>query len=176
MKNILFVIIIALFITLPCNAKVDVKFTPSDECETSIINYINKAENNIDIAVYSINNDKIVSALKKAHKRGVNLRILTDKLQAASKSSKVVELYKYGINIRVNSKHKIEHNKFAIYDKQSASSGSFNWTNPASTKNSENCIFITNNTSAIDAYLKRFEYLWQINTKEKSDKWFKQKI
>ena len=176
MKNILFVIITALFITLPCNAKVDVKFTPSNECEISIINYINKAENNIDIAVYSINNDKIVSALKKAHKRGVNLRILTDKLQAASKSSKVVELYKYGINIRVNSKHKIEHNKFAIYDKQSASSGSFNWTNPASTKNSENCIFITNNTSAIDAYLKRFEYLWQINTKEKSDKWFKQKI
>lgn len=176
MKNILIVIIIALFITLPCNAKVDVKFTPSNECEISIINYINKAENNIDIAVYSINNDKIVSALKKAHNRGVNLRILTDKLQAAAKSSKVIELYKYGINIRVNSKHKIEHNKFAIYDKKIASSGSYNWTNPASNKNSENCLFIIRNNQAVNAYLKRFEYLWKINTKQKSDQWFKRKI
>ena len=176
MKKNLFTIITIMLFSLPCSAMVDIKFTPSNDCENTIITYIDNSQNHIDIAIYSINNNQIVNALKRAHKRGVKIRILTDKLQAASKSSKVVELYKYGINIRVNSKHKIEHNKFAIYDKQSASSGSFNWTNPASTKNSENCIFITNNTSAIDAYLKRFEYLWQINTKEKSDKWFKQKI
>lgn len=86
MKKILFVIALIIFVCLPCLAKVDVKFTPSTDCEDSIIGYINNSVNTIDIAVYSINNEKIVSALKQAHNRGVKLRILTDKLQASAKS------------------------------------------------------------------------------------------
>ena len=135
--------------------------------------FIETSEHSIDVAVYSINNDAIVKALKKAHKRGVKIRILTDKLQAAGKSSKVKELYLSGINIRINSQHKIEHNKFAIYDNKIASTGSYNWTNPASDKNSENCLFLIHNKKAIKEYQVRFEYLWKINTKKKSDRWFK---
>ncbi len=175
MKKVLFVILVGLFVCLPCAAKVDVKFTPSNDCEDSIIKYINSSEKTIDIAVYSINNDKIVDALKNAYDRGVKLRILTDKLQASAKSSKVIDLYKYGINIRVNSKHKIEHNKFAIYDRQVASTGSFNWTNPASDKNSENCVFLVQDKNAVNKYCQRFEQLWSMNTQQKSDNWFKNK-
>ena len=175
MKKILFVIALIIFVCLPCSAKVDVKFTPSTDCEDSIIGYINNSVNTIDIAVYSINNEKIVSALKQAHDRGVKLRILTDKLQASAKSSKVIDLYKYGINIRVNSKHKIEHNKFAIYDRRVASTGSFNWTNPATDKNSENCLFLIQDEAAVSKYCKRFEQLWSMNSQQKSDNWFKNK-
>ena len=176
MKKIMFVIIVFVFICYPCVAKVDIKFTPSTECEDAIINYINSSKETIDIAVYSINNDKIVNALKNAYDRGIKLRILTDRLQASAKSSKVIDLYRYGINIRVNSKHKIEHNKFAVYDQKVASTGSFNWTNTASNKNSENCVFIIRNKSAVKEYANRFEYLWILNTKKKSNKWFQQKI
>ena len=116
-----------------------------------------------------------MEALKKAHDRNVNIRILTDRLQASNRSSKVRELYDYGINIRVHSKFKIEHNKFAVYDEKIASSGSYNWTNPASDKNSENCIFFIKNKNAVKRYLSRFEYLWRINTKKKSDQWFERR-
>lgn len=75
-------------------------------------------------------------------------------------------------NIRVNSRHKIEHNKFAVYDQKIASTGSFNWTNPASNKNSENCLFLEGNLNIINKYIVRFEQLWKENTKTKSDKWF----
>ena len=176
MKKIMCVIIVFVFICYPCFAEVDVKFTPSTECEDAIINYINSSKETIDIAVYSINNDKIVDALKNAYDRGIMLRILTDRLQASAKSSKVIDLYRYGINIRVNTKHKIEHNKFAVYDQKVASTGSFNWTNPASNKNSENCVFIIRNKSAVKEYANRFEYLWMLNTKKNSNKWFQQKI
>ena len=99
----------------PSYAGMSVFFTPSDKCEISIIGEINKAEENIDAAVYAINNQDIVDALKDAHRRGVKIRILTDRLQASQKKSKVRELHDFGINIRVNSKHKIEHNKFAVF-------------------------------------------------------------
>ncbi len=152
-----------------------VYFSPSSKCENSIVKLINQSEESISAAVYAINNDAIVEALKKAHDRNVNIRILTDRLQASNRSSKVRELYDYGINIRVHSKFKIEHNKFAVYDEKIASSGSYNWTNPASDKNSENCIFFIKNKNAVRRYQSRFEYLWRINTKKKSDQWFGRK-
>lgn len=147
-------------------------FTPSKKCENSIIQRIDKAEKSIDAAIYAINNKDIVEALKNAHKRGVKIRILTDKLQASNKNSEVIELYEFGIKIRVNSKHKIEHNKFAIFDFNSVVTGSYNWTEPASDKNSENCLFFNRNKKTIQEYQDRFNYLWQINTKKNSDKWF----
>lgn len=170
--------IFALVLLLTCKfsfAKTDIYFSPSTKCENSIIKLIKQSEKNIDIAVYSINNKNIVKALKDSHDKGVNIRILTDKQQAASKNSKVLELYNYGINIRVHSKFKIEHNKFAVFDNKYASSGSYNWTNPASSKNSENCVFFIRNKKAVASYQNRFNYLWRINTKQKSDNWFKRK-
>ena len=108
--------IITILQVYPCYADISAFFTPSKKCENSIIQRINSAEKSIDAAVYAINNKDIVKALKKAHERGVKIRILTDKLQASNKNSEVIELYEFGIKIRVNSKHKIEHNKFAIFD------------------------------------------------------------
>lgn len=154
-------------------ANIKVFFSPSSKCENSIIKLIDESKQRIDAAVYAINNKDIVEALKKAHKRGVKIRILTDRLQASQKKSKVRELYNAGINIRVHSKNKIEHNKFSVFDGKVASSGSYNWTEPATTKNSENCVFFIKNKKVVKEYQDRFNYLWQINTKKKSDAWFK---
>lgn len=171
-KAVVIACCILLFSYTAVSKEISIFFTPSSECEKNIVELINKSETTIDAAVYAINNDEIVKALKKANSRGVKIRILTDRLQASNRSSKVRELHDCGINIRVHSKYKIEHNKFAVFDKKTASSGSYNWTNPASSKNSENCIFFNRNKEAAQEYLDRFEYLWKINTQEKSDEWF----
>lgn len=153
-----------------------VAFSPSKECEDIIVNLINESKEKIDVAVYAINNDNIVKALKSADKKGIKIRILTDKLQARQKSSKVLDLYQSGLNIRVHSKYKIEHNKFAIFDDKYVITGSYNWTNPASKKNSENCLLSVENEDIIADYQSRFDYLWRINTKKKSDAWFLNKL
>ena len=85
MKKVLFVIILLIFLSFPCFARIDVKFTPSKQCEKTIVEFIDNSKETIDVAIYSINNDKIVEALKKSHYQGVKLRILTDKLQVSSK-------------------------------------------------------------------------------------------
>lgn len=174
--KILIATLIISFLVIPiCNAKTYIYFSPSKKCESNIVKFINQSTNTIDIAVYAINNDNIVEALKKAYDRNVKLRILTDKQQASLKHSKVIELYKYGINIKVHSKFKIEHNKFAIFNSKIVTSGSYNWTNSATDKNSENCILMSSR-SAILSYIERFQYLWDVNSKEKSEIWFKQKF
>lgn len=171
MRILLFSALLFLSVSAEAN-DIQIYFSPSTHCENNIVRFINRSKNRIDAAVYALNNDRIVKAIKRAHKRGVKIRILTDRLQAANRSSKVRELYDYGINIRVHSKHKIEHNKFAIFDKRVAMSGSYNWTNPATEKNSENCVFFIKNQNAVEEYQERFNYLWRVNTKTKSDHWF----
>ena len=159
----------------PSYAGMSVFFTPSDKCEISIIGEINKAEENIDAAVYAINNQDIVDALKDAHRRGVKIRILTDRLQASQKKSKVRELHDFGINIRVNSKHKIEHNKFAVFDAESVVTGSFNWTEPAVHKNEEVCDIFVDDPQYTAQHQKLFDQRWADNSEEKSDKWLAKK-
>lgn len=147
---------------------VEVYFTPSADCEQQITSAIDNASD-IAVAVYSINNVKIVNALKRAHARKAKLRILTDRLQAAGPSSKVIELKSAGINVKVHSKHKIMHNKFLLADDKIAISGSYNFTEPASKSNDENCI-VMKEPNAIAAYKNQFEKLWELNTKESSEK------
>ena len=161
-----------LFLSGNVNALEYVFFSPSTDCENEIIRLINQSQDKIDIAVYAINNDNIINALKQAKNRGVKIRILTDRLQASNKSSKAKELYAFGFDIKVNFQYKIEHNKFALFDNNYVSSGSYNWTNPATSANSENCIFFEDNQPIIQAYQKHFNQLWQLNNKAKSDEWF----
>ncbi len=174
--NLLKVCLICFFLWfVPVFAQTEVFFSPSKKCENGLIEMINSSVETIDVAVYSINNKKLVAALKKANERGVKIRILTDKTQAANKYSKARELHEYGMNIRVHSKHKIEHNKFAIFDGKKASTGSYNWTTPATEKNSENCVFFTDDEKVVVEYQKRFDYLWKVNTKKASEEWFEKK-
>ena len=133
-------------------------FTPGLECENNIIERINQS-NKIDIAVYSITNPQITNAIIAAYNRGANIRIITDKGQAKVKGAKAEELKSIGIPVLTNKKHKIEHNKFAVFDDKYIVSGSYNWTTNASKNNSENCLFFNQPNKE---YSNRFEYLWTL--------------
>jgi len=145
----------------------EVFFTPGQDCENQIVNAIAAAKTEVAVAVYSINNKRIVSALIDAHKKGIKVRVLTDAVHAAGKSSKVITMLNSGLTLRVHSKHKIMHNKFAVVDKKWAITGSYNWTEPASKYNSENCVTFSEN-DIIQAYAQQFENLWSTNAEDKS--------
>lgn len=156
------VLIALLLMSSSVCARLYVAFSPSTECEQKIIDLINNSQSKIDIAVYAINNHNIVSAIKKAHSRGIKIRILTDKLQASGKYSKVLDLHQSGLHLKVNAVYKTEHNKFAIFDQNKVVTGSYNWTNSATHKNSENCLFIADDSLIVQKYQTRFDYLWNL--------------
>jgi len=154
-----------------------VYFTPGDKCESEIIKNI-KTANNIDIAVYSITNRNIKNALIDAHKRGANIRIVTDYLQSKGKHSVTDELSDAGLPLvtnynyrmtykkggkqeRANDKilHRIMHNKFAVFDDKLVVTGSYNWTYSATKENAENCIFLDD---MAPVYSGQFKYLWDL--------------
>ena len=170
------VFILSLIFCTFAQAKTEIYFSPSTDCENKLVGLIENAQSSIDAAVYSINNDNIVEALKKAHDRGIKIRLLTDKLQARGKTSKVYELYQYGLDVKVNSKFKIEHNKFAVFDGAKVVTGSYNWTTSATKSNSENCLFILQKSDSVADYQDRFNELWQKNSYVKSDKWLKKRL
>ncbi len=133
-------------------------FTPGPDCENNIILELNRASDSVDIAVYAITNRRIVDAVLDAHRRGVVVRVITDRTQFGGKKSLVTQLRNAGIPVATNKKHKIMHHKFAVFDARHVFSGSYNWTAAASNANAENCNFF--DTSAIE-YQRRFEFLWR---------------
>ena len=140
-------------------------FTPGLSCEEEIWAHIEGADT-IDIAVYSITNDNIVFAIEEAYQRGAKIRIITDYLQSQGRNSLVPKLRDMGIPIRTNKSektnkliHKIMHNKFAIFNNKYVETGSYNWTNSATQRNAENCIFLEN---VERKYMREFEKLWRL--------------
>jgi len=160
-------IIIGLLLSRIASAATEVYFSPSNECENRIAQAIENSKTEIVAAVYSINNRKIIQALEAAKQRGVKVRVLTDYLQAAGRGSKVQELIAGGMDVRVHTKFKIEHNKFGIYDGKLVSTGSFNWTGAAARSNSENCLFL-DEAPVIAKFQERFNFLWEKNTADGS--------
>ena len=139
-------------------AHIEAYFTPGTECEDRIIAELGRATT-IDIAVYSITNPKMANAIIAAHRRGARVRIITDRTMAGHKSSMIDELVAAGIPVRVNRRHKIEHNKFAVFDNRRMVTGSYNWTTAATKYNSENCLFLD---IFVQEYFHRFESLWDL--------------
>lgn len=133
-------------------------FAPGVQCENRIVEEITKAQD-IDIAIYSLTSPRISNALIGASKRGADIRIVADRGMAGNKYSQIDELADAGIPVRKSRKHKIEHNKFAVFDGNRIVTGSYNWTKNATNSNSENCIFL--DVFGPD-YSKRFEYLWNL--------------
>ena len=140
-------------------------------CEKEIIKLIENSNESIDIAVYSINNLNLIEPLINARDRGVKVRILTDRIQAFGKSSKAKLLRDVGFEIKIHSKQRIMHHKFAIFDGKNAVEGSFNWTYSAANKNAEDCN-IFNKAEDIQALQKRFKTLWKLNSKDVSECYF----
>ena len=146
-----------------------------ENCEKRLVELIKNSNDYIDVSVYSINNKKLVDALIAAHRRGVKVRVLTDKVQAAGKSSRIWELLAADIPLRVHTHKRIMHTKVAIYDGSSVSSGSFNWTEPAVHKNEEVCDIFIDEPDYAGQHQRLFDQRWENNSQEKSDKWLTEK-
>ncbi|MCR4335495.1 MAG: phospholipase D-like domain-containing protein [archaeon] len=134
-------------------------FCPQEDCEERVIIAINNAETSIDAAIYSFTSEEIASSLTSANNNGIRVRVITDYLQSASKSSQDENLTEKGINLRVTPKGNTMHNKFMIIDNELVVTGSYNWTKNANTSNFENIVFIFDQKLA-EKYEKEFFELW----------------
>jgi phosphatidylserine/phosphatidylglycerophosphate/cardiolipin synthase-like enzyme len=136
--------------------------TSFQDCLDAIIGRINSAGQTIDVSIYNVNRDDIITALTAAHNRGVRVRLVA--AEATSNPSldpappfPVV----YGNNIA------LMHNKFMVIDAASEDqswvmSGSMNWTDANMQEDYNNLLFIQDQSLA-RTYVIEFEEMWGTN-------------
>lgn len=137
-----------------------VEFSPGSASTKLIIDTINNAHKSIYVAVYSFTSTSIADSLIKAHERGVDVKVVLDKGQAAHKSSRHAQLLSGGIPMRISKKYKSMHNKFMVIDNSIVETGSFNYTDNAGKHNAENILIIYQNHELAHKYLSVWQKLW----------------
>ena len=138
----------------------DAYFSPGDTCRDVIIKQINSAITRIKICVFTISDDKISQAILTSHKRGLDIRVITDNDKCLDMGSDICQLGKAGIPVKMDSTPNHMHHKFMVVDDRELTTGSYNWTHSAARYNHEN-ILVTKETGVVKSFLKQFEQLWK---------------
>jgi len=102
-------------------------FSPNGGCTEAVVFEINNAKTSILVQAYSFTSDPIETALKDAHRRGVEVRVILDRSQYEAKGAAALPLYEANIDVRMDAKHPIAHNKVMIIDSFTVITGSFNF-------------------------------------------------
>lgn len=141
---------------------VDTCFSPQGHCDQVLISWINVSLTTLDAAIYGLTDEPIAQALIKAHKRGVKVRVVHDKVQAAGRRdvSEMLIQAEIPVHIQRGSKGGILHHKFMIIDSQFVVTGSFNWTDNATAKNDENFVVLDDKAAR---FQKEFDRLWALH-------------
>lgn len=136
--------------------------SPRDGVAAHIVGYIDRCEEHLDVAVYSLTHDAIRDALIRAHQRGVRVRVLTDKVQAAGRGADDEALEAAGIEVRRDVQSGLMHHKFAVDGRNAVLKGSFNWSRNADERNAE--YWEVNRYKYVIDWLQRlFDELWIAN-------------
>lgn len=122
---------------------------------------INSSKSTLDIAIYSLTKKEIVDAIISAKKRGVSVRIITDRIEAKSKAqAEQLQLLKSaGIPIKENTHSGLMHMKVSIIDKSVVTTGSYNYSQAASTINDEVLVVIHDPGIAMK-WADEFQRMW----------------
>ena len=143
------------------NTKITPYFSPKDKVITEkIIPLINSAQHYIYIPTFVLTHDKLTQALIDAHKKNIDIKIITDATNIKTKRSKISLLRNFGIKIKTENYAGKMHSKSIIIDNKYLISGSMNLSNSGENKNDENCLIIEDEKLA-KYYKEFFEYLWE---------------
>jgi phosphatidylserine/phosphatidylglycerophosphate/cardiolipin synthase-like enzyme len=135
-------------------------FSPKGGCDVALVEFINSARKSLDIAVFDITNDSITKAIIAQSKK-IEVRIVTDKREAAGRSSTVEQLVQAGVQLKIGKQKGIMHNKFTIADGVAMETGSFNYSDNATYNNNENQLYLRS-PAIIAEYQNYFEQMWAV--------------
>ena len=136
-----------------------IHFPPGKDAHQPIIKLYDNAEKSIHLAIYALTKNDIARALIRAHKRGIEVRVIMDDGKADDYYSDDEKLEKAGIEVRKDGPLGLMHNKFCIIDRIIVYTGSYNHTKSGTEVNDENYVIIKDKMVA-DTYEKQFQKLW----------------
>jgi phosphatidylserine/phosphatidylglycerophosphate/cardiolipin synthase-like enzyme len=143
-------------------------FSPSDGANAQIINAINSANVDIDIATMLITRTDLKDAILAKYNGGLtNINIVTDTQNPASNQFPTIQAALLPNHAVKFTDSGIMHHKFMVVDNFSPTSdplvtvGSHNWSSSAETKNDENMLVVHDGVVA-NQYYQAFAYLYGV--------------
>jgi len=135
-------------------------FSPGPDCVGRISGLFRGARSAVDVAVFTITDDRIANAILDAHGRGVAIRIIADDEKTGDRGSDLARLKRAGIAVVTDKKDSHMHHKFALFDDALVLTGSYNWTRSAAEENQEN-IVISDDARLLGSFREEFDRLWE---------------
>ena len=137
--------------------------------DDTIIAYIEKATNTLDIAIYNVDNqNQIITAINAAAARGVQVRVIANEGMTSTNYNAILVPKKKSPTGPAPSGgyYGLMHNKFVVIDAHASNpavpyviTGSTNWTNAQVLSDANNMLIIQDQTLA-KAYEREFEEMW----------------
>ncbi|HCM9674140.1 TPA: phospholipase D family protein [Enterobacter roggenkampii] len=145
---------------------VQVGFSPEGSALQLVLKTIESAQQEIRLMGYSFTSPEVVSALVRAKRRGVDVKIVLDEKGNRSKASQSAMnvVVNAGIPLRTNGRYAIMHDKVIIVDNHTVEAGSFNYTRSAASRNSENVLVINEVPEVAQTYLQHWQSRWDGGT------------
>ncbi len=124
----------------PVEAKISVCFTPGEQCESKIIDAIDRSRSSIRVQAYGFTSLPIIHALQRAAGRGIEVLAILDKTNERKYSGATL-LEAAGVPVWIDFEPAIAHNKIIVIDGHLIIGGSYNYTAAAQKRNAENVTF-----------------------------------
>jgi len=139
-----------------------------------MIAFLRAATKTLDIAIFTMSDDRISGAVEDAKNSGVQVRVLTHAATMSEQGNDIQLLANVGIPVRAyqlsqsaTGAASLMHHKFAVVDGVLLVNGSFNWTRGAAEGNCENVV-ISNDSQLVKPFVDHFETLWRDQNKFKA--------
>ncbi len=143
-------------------------FNPQQELSgylEELIHFIDQAKETLEVSIYSIQNEDVLLALERAHKRQVQIRMLYEgALTDRNQTNGTLSHYLEDIGVDVKYVNKTNHNKLVIRDHQDVLTSSGNWNAKANWNYNDSSVFISDAATVL-RYRADFELLWN-NSRE----------
>ncbi|MGA2631402.1 MAG: phospholipase D-like domain-containing protein [Terriglobia bacterium] len=142
---------------------IEIRLSRDGSIACRIEELIRVASTSIDAALYRFNNPRLAEALATAARRGVRIRVVLDRNKHEETPSTGKLLAHGSLSLRIlygrQGADTKMHHKFAVFDGQTAITGSYNWTLESEEQNFENLIVLRDQES-IALYQREFATLW----------------
>lgn len=127
--------------------KIEVRFSPDGDIAAYISYLLDQEDEFIRVQAFSFTSPVLAGSLIRAHKRGANVQVILDPENLRNKNSVLKVLNRNNIQIYIDNKHNIAHNKIILVrQKKRIITGSYNFSRSAEEHNAENVVFISDNT------------------------------
>jgi phosphatidylserine/phosphatidylglycerophosphate/cardiolipin synthase-like enzyme len=143
-------------------ASIEVWYSPDDEPLERVVRLYDQATQYVFVSVYGLTSPRAIKALVAATKRGVDVRIITDRerLDDPKQRAALSALRQAGIPIKVNRHDGLMHLKQVVVDDEINTNGSMNQTTSGNRYNDERLDIIRDHIITVKAR-EKFLSMWK---------------